>query len=888
MISNRTVRLLALFAMTPALSSGCWEVPDDDAGDEAFVAWAVPTVLARRPYSHNEVAALARLAEEQGREAVLDVLMDQPEFTTYWSRVLVDDLRLQRGIGGSFTVDGDCYGEGLLSSVYDDQLVEHLRSASWQDPFCPEEPGYTDTYTTKSSSSSSSSTRDGGGREDTGYDLTAEALATYQETRASGDYIQTAPSIDGGIPPVGPDGRQELRTMDSSTEQTAFPPFGGGKISSSARCKSFNMTDVFRASLGEDRLDAAVRAQMPVLAAFGGGTGRMSSAFQLGWLDRDPACLGCHTTTYSTSDARPLNEDWDRFHPADPGVDVEGSAYSYYDGGAFFYGGGGTTTLDGFFRSDIRVEEGTSAFGLAPECIGGGFDPAPGDSSDHPAAAFAGLELGEGYSVMDLVDRLRDGLVSYAPDALQSVPNSVAPASADDDCGVEDAKGSGCETLFNAQCAGCHAGANAPSDLLSHTAHMTPDRLYSIVVYGSPAGGMDPIALGEDDDPLTDESLRELVAWMVEAPEHEALPLYSEPADGFAHLVAQSMVNHVVEEVSGSRLALAHGHPRIPEAADAQGLLTAQLLATWSLRDVIKQAVLSEFANRRAPAEAKAGAYELPPLLEPWDLANVDALGPGEFVTSAQVYNGEGDEVHRWSVPSLLLQLHHALGWNEPPIIPTGSFPSSTFREEIGAFVNNDSVGFTAPDFSAMLAWEEEVAACIPNGGSTPTEDVGQSEEEWGDDYVGLVTSEAAGLTVEEAMLAVKDRLISYGAWWGDGGDFDELALAGGETDPGERALAAELAASMDGAALSDPAHEAPDAVRAYCGALLRSPQFLLAGLAAWPDDVPPATPGELPCNDELCSYWDYCEAYQEAARDHGYGGFECNDAADTLTFGRE
>jgi len=294
--------------------------------------------------------------------------------------------------------------------------------------------------------------------------------------------------------------------------------------------------------------------------------------------------------------------------------------------------------------------------------------------------------------------------------------------------------------------------------------------------------------------------------------------------------------------------------------------------------------VLSEFANRRAPADTTGGAYELPPVMEPWDLINPDELEPGESVTSASVYNGEGDKVHRWSVPNLLLQVHHALGWKEPSIIPNSSYPSLAFQEELGGFVNNQNIGFTAVDFAALLAWEETVSGCLLDGHLTMW-DYGQSTEEWEDDYIGLVTSQAAGLTMAEAMLAVKDRLISYGDWWpvsGSGG------LAG-DAVVSEQTLAAKLAEELGGYKLEDKASENPEVVRAYCGMLLRSPQFMLSGLTAWPEDELPESLDGLPCNDELCGFFDYCEAYGELAEGHGYDRIECEKkGSDSLSYGRD
>ena len=67
-----------------------------------------------------------------------------------------------------------------------------------------------------------------------------------------------------------------------------------------------------------------------------------------------------------------------------------------------------------------------------------------------------------------------------------------------------------------------------------------------------------------------------------------------------------------------------------------------------------------------------------------------------------------------------------------------------------------------------------------------------------------------------------------------------------------------------------------PNAVREYCGAILRSPQFLLVGLPTWEAGTNPTPLSGVPCVDDLCTETEYCEHYRTAAVDLGYASFTC------------
>jgi hypothetical protein len=415
------------------------------------------------------------------------------------------------------------------------------------------------------------------------------------------------------------------------------------------------------------------------------------------------------------------------------------------------------------------------------------------------------------------------------------------------------------EGLFLDNCANsCHASdaGGAPEDLVEYTKNMPPARLYDLIANGSKAGGMGP--QGEFLGVHT-------MVYLTQQPEHVHQMVYEDPATGLAHLTAMNIVDNVFEELTGQHLVTGTGFPRNTFAAQTLDHLTHVFVEEgWSLKALIREIVLTQFANRHAPQDSLlADAYPLPMVVNPY--ADV----PGYGVEPGEDENSTGDLVHRWSIPSLLSQVHHALLWPEPPRFPgNNGYADLAFQEEMGAFQSRGVRGFPDLVLPSLLNWEDEIARCSPPAGVDT-------------DFVDLLTDPAFDLTLEEAMLAVKERLVSHTAWWGDpdveGGD-GVLVL-----EPvGEHALATDLA----GVSLSEPAWEHPGAVRDYCAAVLQSPYFLMAGIPAWSVDAPPPTPvGSLPCPEgERCSWTEHCEHFAAEAEGLGHRALSCEPYKTTLT----
>ncbi|MBX2802679.1 MAG: hypothetical protein KTR31_33675 [Myxococcales bacterium] len=833
-------------------TSGCGtkHLPDD-AGNDAFIAWATVAILGRRPYSHGEVAALRRLASLRGREAVVDVLMAQPEFVPYWTRLLFEDQHVAKERGGlsfgEMALDTTCFEEEVLHGYYDDDLVAHLVSSSTRERFCPpSEPPNPDSILL-----SAGATRTVGAL---AYDAIELQERFSRDTLLAGSGNQPGPAVVSPMWGIDPGGFEYLDItytgqLDgvSHTEAPDLPL-------AIEPCNSFTMADVARAALREDRLDVLYRAGLIPLATMNFSRGITAGKFMDGWIDRDPSCVQCHTTHYSTTNPSPRNNHWDRYFPAFDAVDLEGTAFSWEADEGFQYGGDGGgvdpetgnlrayDNIAGFFRGDAWLESpnGVLPWGMHESCVYQSYSgdvrrSLVADLDDGGFATLGGI-WGTQLGPLQLADMFGVG-VSHLAQGMIPVEGSPVPQ-------VELAKGGPQpQATWDGCVGGCHAPGSdvaptAPKNLEAHIYEMTPQRVFDIVVNGSPAGDMRP----EGDEAVANA----IVEHMRTDLDHYHNKFYVQRAAAVAHLTAQSVVNNIFEHMTGASLTIDHRFPRTKAASDELRTLTASFVAhDWSLREVIKRVALSDYMNGLAPDDADGPAYVLPMVFEPW--ANVEGNGPSITMAPMDDANGQGDVVHRWPVPSLLLQLHHALFWPEPPLYPTDdadSYIDIDFYKEIGGRVNWNDRGSEDLGITALLAWELEVDRCQNPGP--------------GEDYIDVLSDPEHGLDMAEAMEALKGRLTTDHHI-----DYD-----------GEEGVVIQEAFGVDWSA---DASSGVQSLRDYCAALLRSPQFLMSGLPAWPDGAgelqPPAA---VPCVDERCGTKEHCEHYRELALDLGYETFSC------------
>jgi hypothetical protein len=241
----------------------------------------------------------------------------------------------------------------------------------------------------------------------------------------------------------------------------------------------------------------------------------------------------------------------------------------------------------------------------------------------------------------------------------------------------------------------------------------------------------------------------------------------------------------------------------------------------------------------------------MPAVYDPWVNSDADA---------ERRLNGSGDAVHALSTRTAARAAYSALAWPDTPLYdfpnvgdcdeaPCNelSFYCSSFgaccAEEIlycqqgaerpdaalaaeerafqratGQFLKNAERGFRGLDFQARLEWENRFGLCqAPAGLAGPTDFV--------DDLIARAATDNG--TVRDVVLALKDRLIS------------DATIDDASEKP---ALEALFGTSLDMPASAVTGLE--DKTRRVCGAIVSSPQFLLAGLAAQTaPPVPKLTP---------------------------------------------
>lgn len=339
----------------------------------------------------------------------------------------------------------------------------------------------------------------------------------------------------------------------------------------------------------------------------------------------------------------------------------------------------------------------------------------------------------------------------------------------------------------------------------------------------------------------------------------------SDPDTAFAYLVAANIVDGVWAEIMGSRLTIANHFPRNKESRDLLYELTEAFVASsFSMQDLVANIVSTPYFNR-LPAEAGCGTgpYNMPPVFDPWTIAEED-----EELRN----NGPGDGVHPLSSRTLLSSAYTALEWRRPffeafPERPNSinscaqAFPSCTqlenacesggqccfaekywcdygpsedepgtraqrtFLRGIGAFLKNGDKGFRGLDFQARLVFEDRFAAC--------------RKIDTAPDFIDNLLAAAAdtsGATLGDLVAATKDRLV------GSARVHHEVGPSGRSE---KQALESFFGASLDTAFAE--IEGLGESIRGYCGTLLSTPQFLLAGMAP-PDSryVPELTPDGL------------------------------------------
>ena len=323
----------------------------------------------------------------------------------------------------------------------------------------------------------------------------------------------------------------------------------------------------------------------------------------------------------------------------------------------------------------------------------------------------------------------------------------------------------------------------------------------------------------------------------------------ADPDAALAWLVTLKMTEDVWIQVAGTPLTIANYYPRNRAASDLlTSLATTYTQSHYSLKALLSAIVASDYFNRK-PAEDACGAgpYTYPNLYDPWVISDPDP---------SKHFNGPGDVVAAVDARTLVTALSSALEWKAPPqasrfadygdsgcdtetscsqlnsdchsgfsqccaaaaacmaggVLPSNEVP---FERGVGMFMRNSERGFRGLDFQARLVWENHEAVCAKPAWMTSTPD-----------FIDALIATGASFsttTTADLVAALKDRLIG------------EPAI-----DPGDETAA--LAAIVGD--LTAPASSVTTPMlRQVCGALVGTPQFLLAGIAGRGGALPKLTP---------------------------------------------
>jgi hypothetical protein len=830
-MTNRTARTLSwlgvlLIAALGGCSPSCslfTSIPSDDAGDASFVRQAVPKLLGRKVRGAEEtrmlVDVIAATPNGRGREEVLDALMHDPEFSGHWQENIVDMLRVNRT--GDKSQQG-CYGAPLRASS-DAALADFLLAR--------------------------------------GADL----------------------SGFGGAPPA-----------------------------------AFNMSDVLASSFATDSVFPAYSAHLfamqskPLQGNEANEENRrtdLAENFSHVYLHRKNECMQCHNSSFSTTGPQTY---WKRTWPV----------WGKFEKAVFANEQGGDPgQLSSLFRTgvsnggsdDTPSAPARTPWGSLTGC--GSFRSAAASVDTHGPLPHLTQPLPMGSSIWTaqrLLDEGRrslalNGLVRHKPAACNVCTTTTCTGGGGPPPLPEPAT-TNVKTLLTAKgCTGCHAagaGAAGGMDLNAATwaanvidqpsqrdatvlrvargnaaASMLSRKVHGTAGSGSrmPPGGpfLSASEMTQIDNWINSlppaSSAMACAACTTDACTATASEVDGPPA--LAFLVAMSVTDKVWAETMGAPLTIANYFPRSQAQSNALWYLSEYTLVSsdWSLRALLRRMLLSDYFNRKSPQSTTAASpYDEPLVLDPWtetDPRFPPIAQPGWTATSmaapapdptynassqpANHKNSMAEGIHRYSARSLTYSMHAALGWPAPKRFADTSYPNADLTKAVGQFVRDAEPGFRDTDFQGLLTWEAQHKTC--------------TKQSAGPDWINRLLDAVVAFNTANpgAPIRMRDAVLTMKDWFINDPQIrvDALAQDGGALEKGLLNTffgVPDLDTAL--ANVADPTARAvlEGQLREYCGVLVQSPQFWLAGIA------PAGSLGPAPrlrvCNGAPCTYLEMCQ----------------------------
>lgn len=698
--------LIAL--LLTVLLAGCFPNPDaDDEGHATFAREAIPVLLGRRPLGVDEVEVVADIAELLGRDVAVGMLMKDEAYVDHWTDIIVDLLEVQRQNQGGIGVaaDSTCWGPPTRPRP-DPSIAEWVRDHDPNDP----------------------------------------------------------------VPP--------------------------------SRQPAWNMTDLVRSAIAIDDLSPIYRANLFTTTLRRAGleapdddrvnfrNTEMTNYLLRVYLNRDTGCLGCHNPERSTSNKTDTNGNivWRRLWniPGHP----EKALFGNYNSGATAF-----NNITPIMRADVRRPAGPGfgirPWGMATSCMQDTDTDLPQNNGTLTHEGFASTPSGGNLnnaffgsldgsangrlSVWNLEEALANGIID-----LQDGYERTQPTSANHPAGSDEAEYCGFVEAVRDKCITCHrpggsasfldmSGNNPGQEVIDENV-VDPGNLNGSTLWNRiNGGGMPPASQPQ----LTNGQRTAIQDWIsggapvpgdISICEASTVPDV-EPDEAFAFLTASNLVDGIWESVMGYPLTIDHGFPRNDKQMHMLWNLTeSQFIKNdWSLKSVLSKVMTSNWYARRAPNLSQEGtAYELPPVLDPWVVADptVVANPPAH-----QKNNGQGEMVDMYRVNTVLRNISAALGWKKPDRFPPASLNTVDYPypldTELGQFLSPALPGFDGINFQSLLALESRIGSggiCDKNGRSEDSDD-------WIDLLVNAINSHNsanphAPITLGSAWSMVKDRLV--------------------------------------------------------------------------------------------------------------------------------
>ncbi len=694
-----------------------------------------------------------------------------------------------------------------------------------------------------------------------------------------------------------------------------------GPRDAGAPTPAWNMTDLLRSAIAIDDLSPLYRANLLTTSIRRGGSGgrnkEQAQYLMQVYLNRNTDCLGCHNAEQSTSNKTDGSGNivWRRLWS------IPGHAEQALFGGYANSGGNVFDNLSRIMRSDVRRPEGPG-FGIRPwgitqscatdsndtspqnagDVTAEGFQLIPADATNYSTAKFGSLDGSTNgkLSVWELEQALHDGVISLQ-DGYERYPATTAnhPAGSDEEkyCNFVKTVQDKCDHCHQSGGQSPDMGGTDPAQEIFDANLVTPGNLAASTLWNRvDGGGMPPASQPQ----LTATEKTRIQTWIADGAPNPGdtsicspseLPLV-DADEAFAFLTASNLVDGIWESVMGSPLTIDHGFPRNKDQMHMLWNLTESVFVKhdWSLKSVLSKIMTSNWYGRRAPNLSQEGtAYELPPVLDPWIVADPTVVNNPK---AHEKHNGQGELVKTYRVNTVLRNIASSLGWKEPqrfrPDI-TDTNPGNQndlnvidypypLNLELGQFLSPTLSGFKGVNFQSLLALESRIGS----GGTCEKEGRTENDDDWIDLLTTAITSHNnanphAPITLGSAWSIVKDRLIQDTT-------IETTLPSGLKNIPGAKTeqqavvdffrVDVDNSLTINSSTASLTINQLKLKLRQACNTIIKSPGFFMPNISlrGYSDNQIPDSPELNVClPGESCGYAKSCSKWGSVLRKMGH-----------------